>query len=299
LMVDTVECECITPMLRQATFVEAAEVLDKNLDVVRLARRAALVMLFSDALKNRTLMDQLASGMELVRDDLHRHGADVLPEGVGAALDDALSTFERVSRAVFELLRQRGPSATFPSSNPEEVEALATRIEVLLIVAMTCLRAAAPAPLWLPDLVRSLRDQAHEHARLINRALYEAGRSWRNEPPLEATLLPSEREDAVTVLLTAFEVPDAPSVRAFLLERPEVFELLHESLPALERAFGDAGRFLTLVQGDDWDDRHLTVRVVVPDLTELVKQRDVFEAMWWDEHAHRSRGGLVITVRPS
>ncbi len=298
VFVETVEQELVEPMLRQPTFVEAAEILARNLPVVLAARRPALGMLIVDALKNPVLRAELESGIDFVREELRGADGELFQGETGGVLEEALALVLRSNHAVFRWLSPRWEQHLARLHYVPELETMATRVDTLLVATIFCARKTHRPP-WFAELVVALRELARDHARLINRALFDLGQTTPLDFEIRRSLTPDEREAAINDTLVAFECPSPEPVCAFLKERPDVFEVLHEAVDALKHHFGDARRTLEFVSAGSWDDRHLAVRVVVPERSELTARRDSFENAWWNENAHHANGGLVIAVRLS
>ncbi len=298
MFVETVEQEVVAPMLRQPTLVEAVEVMERNLGMVFTVRRPAISMLFADARKNSALMDRLRSGIGLVRDEVQRTNPDLLVGEVGDRLEKALLTLQRTNGALLPLAERIDASGVAGLHYLAELERIATQVDLLVMTTITAAQARSVVS-WFSELVGGLDANVRAHARLGNQILFDLGHVWRQSVSPEAPLAPDEREAAVDALVARFEARDPLAVRGFLLERAEVFELLQATLPEVDRHFGDARRLLSIVPGEHWNDRHLAVRIVVPDGAELAPRRDAFEEAWWSDNAHRAFGGLVISVRPS
>lgn len=298
MFVETVEDEVVGPMLRQPTFVEAVEVMERNLPVIFAVRRPALSLLFADARRNPTLMENLRASGDLVREELREARPDIFAGDVGAALEEALLTVQRTNDALLRFLERVGAPTLADLQNLAELERVTTQVDILLMTTLAAVQRRAALG-WFAELVAGVRAEIQAHARLGNLLLFQFGHVWQHTASPEVPLLPDEREAAVEALVGAFEVRDVGAVRAFLLERAEVFELLQATLPKIDAHFGNARRTLTFVPAEHWNDRHLAVRIVVPEEAELAAKRDAFEDSWWTENAHRAFGGLVIAVRPS
>jgi len=298
VFVATVEEEVVAPMLRQPTFVEAVEVMERNLGMVFTVRRPAISMLFANARKNSTLMDKLRSGIDLVCEEVHRTNPGLLAGEVGDRLENVLLTLQRTNGALLPLAERVDASGVDGLHYLAELERIATQVDLLVMTKITAAQAHGVVP-WFSELVGGLDANVRAHARLGNQILFDPGHVWRQSASPEAPLAPDEREAAVDALVARFESRDPGAVRAFLLERAEVFELLQATQPALDRHFSGARCLLAIVPGEHWNDRHLALRVIVPDDAELAAQRDAFEDVWWSDNAHRAFGGLVIAVRPS
>ncbi len=298
MFIETVEQEVVAPMVRQPTYVEAVELMERNLPLVFAVRRPALSMLFADAQKNPILMESLRSSIDHLPEEVWRTKPDLFSGGIGEILEDALVTLQRTNGAVLRLLGGGDAPSVSSLHDLAEFEGIATRVDLLWMTTIAAVQAC-DAPRWFAELVTGLRAEVHAHARHGNRLLFDLGHFWRPAPSPEAPLVPEEREVAVDTLLESFDARDCSAARAFLLERTEVFEVLQATLPEIIRHFGDAPRKLSFVPAERWNDRHLAVRIVVPDEAELAARRDAFEGHWWSDNAHRAFGGLVVAVRPS
>ncbi len=296
--VDTVEQEAVVPMLRQPTYVEATEVLEKNLHVVIAVRRLALGLLISDALKNPVLRGQLETGIDIVREEVRSADAELFAGESGAVLDDALSVAHKSTHDLLRLLSPRWEKYLARRGVSPELESTAARIDTMLVALITGARSA-DRPRWFAELIVALREVVRSHAQMIYCALFEIGRDAQYDVAIQSGQTPDERSAAIEDVLVAFECPAPESVRAFLSDRPDVFEVLREAVPELERHFGDARRRVELIPAESWGEQHLAIRIVVPDRRELSARRDASESEWWSHHAHRANGGLVIAVRPS
>ena len=69
---------------------------------------------------------------------------------------------------------------------------MATRVDTLLVATIFCARKTHRPP-WFAELVVALRELARDHARLINRALFDLGQTTPLDFEIRRSLTPDER----------------------------------------------------------------------------------------------------------